>query len=67
MQMLAACAAMASSSAVPSIDDLSSIWIDPNAVISAAANISGDNRDLATINNCELHPRVCWMWMLHQS
>ena len=49
--LAAACLGTESSAAVPSIDDLASEWVDPNADVSAKANITGANRDVATINN----------------
>lgn len=41
------------SSAVPTLEDLQSAWIDPNAAVSnvSATGLKGDQRDLATINN----------------
>ena len=31
-----------------SIDELSSKWVDPNAIVSAAAGLEGSQRDLGT-------------------
>ena len=45
------CAFATTRAAPPTLFDLTSAWVDPNAMISSKANIPGSNRDLATINN----------------
>jgi hypothetical protein len=53
MPGVAAAAPSAEATDVPSLDDLASVWVDPNAPVTniTATGLGGDQRDLATINN----------------